>query len=156
MPDVSINNSVDDHLSTARLPLVDISSYLDDNASLEARLATQKALDSACREFGELHKRMAYFQERPAYKTGFFYTCGHGLDTDYLRSLLQLGHKFFELPQQKKESIHISKSMDKVRGWQKVGPRPWWPAVNLADQYQIGENVTYAKRDQQEVHGRFL
>lgn len=52
----------------------------------------------------------------------------------YLKSLLSLGHDFFDLPAETKEKIHIHQSMDKVRGWQK-----------------IGENVTYAKRDQQEV-----
>lgn len=53
MPDASINTSVDDHLSSARLPIVDIGPYLDESSTPEARLVTQKALDSACREFGE-------------------------------------------------------------------------------------------------------
>jgi isopenicillin N synthase-like dioxygenase len=51
---------------------------------------------------------------------GFFYVTGHGLETEYLKSLLAKGHQFFQLPQSTKESIHISKSMDGVRGWQKV------------------------------------
>ena len=59
---------------------------------------------------------------------------GHGLDITYLQSLLKLGHEFFQLPQETKDQIHIFKSQDGVRGYQK-----------------IGENVTYAKRDQQEV-----
>jgi isopenicillin N synthase-like dioxygenase len=71
----------------------------------------------------------------PAYLTpGFFYVTGHGLPFEYLQSLLKRGHEFFELPQEKKDEIHIFKSMDRVRGYQR-----------------IGENVTYAKRDQQEV-----
>lgn len=65
---------------------------------------------------------------------GFFYVTGHGLDPEYLKSLLKMGHEFFELPQETKDAIHIFKSQDGVRGYQK-----------------IGENVTYAKRDQQEV-----
>jgi isopenicillin N synthase-like dioxygenase len=48
--------------------------------------------------------------------------------------LLRDGHTFFELPDATKEKIHISNSMDRVRGYQKKG-----------------ENVTYGKRDQQEV-----
>jgi len=51
---------------------------------------------------------------------GFFYVTGHGLEPEYLKSLLQKGHQFFQLPQSTKEAIHIGKSMDKVRGWQKV------------------------------------
>jgi isopenicillin N synthase-like dioxygenase len=45
---------------------------------------------------------------------------GHGIEPEYLKSLLQKGHQFFKLPQATKETIHISKSMDRVRGWQKV------------------------------------
>lgn len=67
-------------------------------------------------------------------RPGFFYVTGHGLDVKYMQSLLKRGHDFFELPQEVKDSIHIFKSMDGVRGYQK-----------------LGENVTYAKRDQQEV-----
>lgn len=53
---------------------------------------------------------------------------------DYLRSLLELGHRFFQLPQATKDEMHIFRSQDGVRGYQK-----------------LGENVTYAKRDQQEA-----
>jgi hypothetical protein len=51
MPDVSKNQLVDDHISSARLPIVDISPYLQDGSSAE-KLKTQQSLDSACREFG--------------------------------------------------------------------------------------------------------
>lgn len=81
---------------------------------------------------------------------GFFYVTGHGLETDYLKSLLKQGHQFFQLPQATKESIHIGKSMDRVRGWQKVSTTLSQGTVN-GSSVQIGENVTYAKRDQQEV-----
>jgi isopenicillin N synthase-like dioxygenase len=75
--------------------------------------------------------------ESRAHSAGFFYVTGHGLSPSYLDSLLSLGHRFFDLPMATKESIHIFKSQDGVRGYQR-----------------IGENVTYAKRDQQEVGGR--
>lgn len=65
--------------------------------------------------------------------TGFFYVVGHGLDPEYLKSLLQLGHRFFDLPQNVKESIHISKSMDGVRGWQKVTYQLEISVVDIAD-----------------------
>ncbi|ORY27119.1 hypothetical protein BCR39DRAFT_539328 [Naematelia encephala] len=118
MPDIEMlkDRSASGSVSTQRLPLVDISPYLQADSSAEARKLTSDTLDKACREFG------------------FFYVTGHGLDAEYLQSLLKLGHKFFELPQQSKDSIHIFKSMDGVRGYQK-----------------LGENVTYAKRDQQEA-----
>ena len=106
----------DDNLSSIRLPIVDIGPYLDPSASADARRATAGAVDKACREFG------------------FLYVTGHGIAKERLDSMLELGHKFFALPQDVKDSIHISKSMAGVRGYQK-----------------IGENVTYAKRDQQEA-----
>ena len=53
MPDVSKSMSVDDHLSSARLPIVDISPYLLDG-SVADKQKTQQSLDSACREFGAL------------------------------------------------------------------------------------------------------
>ena len=108
-------------MSTARLPIVDMSPYLDSASTDEARQETAAKLDQACREFG------------------FFYVTGHGLETDYLKSLLKLGHQFFELPEDRKDAIHIFKSQDGVRGYQK-----------------IGENVTYAKRDQQEVRSPWI
>ncbi|BEJ12960.1 hypothetical protein CspHIS471_0301340 [Cutaneotrichosporon sp. HIS471] len=72
--------------------------------------------------------------DRACREFGFFYVIGHGLDSSYLGSLLQRGHDFFDQPQDKKNAIHIFNSQDGVRGYQK-----------------LGENVTYAKRDQQEA-----
>ena len=116
MPDINQVQAESENMSTARLPLVDMSAYLDPASTEEERRETAGKLDKACRDFG------------------FFYVTGHGLDPDYLKSLLKLGHRFFELPDETKDAIHIFKSQDGVRGYQK-----------------IGENVTYAKRDQQEV-----
>ncbi|WVR07308.1 hypothetical protein IAU60_004349 [Kwoniella sp. DSM 27419] len=119
MPDIEMikkDRSAVGDMSTERLPIVDISPYLDASATDDDRAKASQILDKACREFG------------------FFYVTGHGLEPEYLQSLLKLGHKFFELPQESKDKIHIFKSMDRVRGYQK-----------------IGENVTYAKRDQQEA-----
>ncbi|ORY30189.1 hypothetical protein BCR39DRAFT_153153 [Naematelia encephala] len=116
MPDIASLTSDTDNLSTASLPIVDISPYLDPSSSASARHETAQTLDKACREFG------------------FFYVTGHGLEMPYLKSMLKMGHSFFELPQERKDALHIFRSQDGVRGYQK-----------------IGENVTYAKRDQQEA-----
>jgi hypothetical protein len=57
MPDISsLNNAADsvtDNMSTAQLPIIDISPYLDPSSSSESRQKTSTALDKACREFGE-------------------------------------------------------------------------------------------------------
>jgi isopenicillin N synthase-like dioxygenase len=132
MPDISKLQAHDENMSTARLPLVDMSPYLDPESSAEARRETAAKLDKACREFGEWVEAVLFGV--CGLTSGFFYVTGHGLDTAYLKSLLKLGHDFFELPEERKDAIHIFKSQDGVRGYQK-----------------IGENVTYAKRDQQEV-----
>ncbi|WVQ73108.1 hypothetical protein IAR50_002672 [Cryptococcus sp. DSM 104548] len=118
MPDIEAlkDRSAVGSISQQTLPIIDIAPYLDSASTEASRNATSQALDSACREFG------------------FFYVTGHGLSPEYLKSLLALGHQFFELPQEAKDSIHIFKSQDGVRGYQK-----------------LGENVTYAKRDQQEA-----
>ncbi|PWN48813.1 Clavaminate synthase-like protein [Violaceomyces palustris] len=123
MPDVShfeksnrLEESLHESLSKERLPIVDISPYLDSESTQEEREVCSKSLDSACRRYG------------------FFYVVGHGLPQEYLDSLLRLGHKFFELPDESKDAIRIFKSQDKVRGYQR-----------------IGENVTYGKRDLQEA-----
>ncbi|ODO05312.1 hypothetical protein L198_02004 [Cryptococcus wingfieldii CBS 7118] len=118
MPDIESlkDRSAVGSMSCERLPIIDISPYLDPTSSEASRKTTSQNLDSACRDFG------------------FFYVTGHGLSPDYLKSLLTLGHQFFELPQEAKDSLHIFKSQDGVRGYQK-----------------LGENVTYAKRDQQEA-----
>ncbi|WVQ80705.1 hypothetical protein IAT38_002810 [Cryptococcus sp. DSM 104549] len=118
MPDIELikDRSVEGSMSTERLPIIDISPYLDPESTAEARKTASQTLDKACREFG------------------FFYVTGHGLAPEYLKSLLKHGHEFFELPQENKDKIHIFKSQDGVRGYQK-----------------LGENVTYAKRDQQEA-----
>ncbi|KAI5481184.1 hypothetical protein MNV49_005619 [Pseudohyphozyma bogoriensis] len=64
---------------------------------------------------------------------GFFYCKGHGIPAKQMSELLAFGHALFELEQEKKDEMAIWKSQDRARGYQK-----------------LGENVTYAKRDQQE------
>jgi isopenicillin N synthase-like dioxygenase len=70
----------------------------------------------------------------PRSQLDILHSGSHGIPFEMMDKLLRLGHNFFELPQETKDRIQIFKSMDRVRGYQR-----------------IGENVTYGKRDQQEV-----
>jgi isopenicillin N synthase-like dioxygenase len=54
MPDGTTAPSVDDNISSQRLPIVDIASYLTDSSTPEERQKTAKTLDDACRQFGML------------------------------------------------------------------------------------------------------
>ncbi|KAJ9620681.1 hypothetical protein H2204_012236 [Knufia peltigerae] len=94
------------------LPVIDISPYLDPASTPAQRAITAKDVDSACREYG------------------FFYLVGHGIDEGLRQEMLRLGHEFFSLPQAEKEQISIFNSMDRVRGYAR-----------------LGENVTSGKRD---------
>jgi isopenicillin N synthase-like dioxygenase len=53
MPDIAQIQSHDANISTAKLPLIDVSPYLDPISSLEARQTAAKELDKACRDFGK-------------------------------------------------------------------------------------------------------
>ncbi|KAL6252465.1 hypothetical protein RBB50_000184 [Rhinocladiella similis] len=96
----------------APLPVIDIAPYLDLGSTPAQRAVTAKAVDNACREYG------------------FFYLVGHGIDENLRQEMLRLGHEFFSLPQAEKEQISIFNSMDRVRGYAR-----------------LGENVTSGKRD---------
>lgn len=99
-------------LSGASLPVVDIAPYLDPNSTAAERAATANAVHCACLEYG------------------FFYLVGHGVPEDVRQQMLQLGHDFFALPQAEKDEISIFHSMDRIRGYAR-----------------LGENITYGKRD---------
>ncbi|KAK5220442.1 hypothetical protein LTR99_009677 [Exophiala xenobiotica] len=96
----------------ASLPVIDIAPYLDPNSAPTQRAATAHAVDHACREFG------------------FFYLIGHGIPEELRQEMLRLGHEFFSLPQAEKDEISVFNSMDRVRGYAR-----------------LGENVTSGKRD---------
>jgi isopenicillin N synthase-like dioxygenase len=53
MPDIAAFKQDGDVMSTAHLPLIDISPYLSESSTEEERLKTSRALDSACRTFGQ-------------------------------------------------------------------------------------------------------
>ncbi|KAK4937284.1 hypothetical protein LTR10_022041 [Elasticomyces elasticus] len=98
--------------TTRTLPVVDIGPYLDPGSSTSQRQQTASILDKACRDFG------------------FFYLIGHGVPEGIRAEMLRLGREFFALPAAEKKEISISKSIDKVRGYER-----------------LGENVTLGKRD---------
>jgi isopenicillin N synthase-like dioxygenase len=99
-------------LESASLPVVDIAPYLDVNSTADERAVTSHAVHNACRDYG------------------FFYLIGHGIPEEMRQEMLRLGHEFFALPQAEKDEISIFHSMDKVRGYAR-----------------LGENVTSGKRD---------
>lgn len=98
--------------SSRTLPVIDISSYLSLNFNSSERAKTASALDRACRDFG------------------FFYVIGHGVPEEMRQEMLELSRQFFALPSSEKEQIMISKSMDGIRGYER-----------------LGENITMGKRD---------
>ncbi|KIX03482.1 uncharacterized protein Z518_07035 [Rhinocladiella mackenziei CBS 650.93] len=99
-------------LSDTPLPVVDIAPYLGSTSTRAEREATSHAVHCACRDFG------------------FFYLVGHGIPEEMRREMLRLGHEFFALPQAEKDELSIFQSMDKIRGYAR-----------------LGENVTSGKRD---------
>lgn len=52
MPDIAAFKQNGDVMSISKLPIIDISPYLNESSTLEERLATSKALDEACKTFG--------------------------------------------------------------------------------------------------------
>jgi isopenicillin N synthase-like dioxygenase len=54
MPDIhSLSRPLNANLSSDRLPLIDISSYLNPSSTKLERQVTANALDKACREYGK-------------------------------------------------------------------------------------------------------
>ncbi|EXJ84973.1 hypothetical protein A1O3_05648 [Capronia epimyces CBS 606.96] len=96
----------------ATLPVVDVAPYLDPKSSASKRAATSAAVHRACRDFG------------------FFYLVGHGIPEQLRQEMLRLGHEFFALPQAEKDEVSIFHSMDRIRGYAR-----------------LGENITLGKRD---------
>jgi isopenicillin N synthase-like dioxygenase len=103
------------------LPIIDISAFLDPDASQEARNVTAKAINSACVNYG------------------FFYLTGHGIPTSKLDEIVSLAGDFFALPLEEKNKIKrfdagSSEGGDGARGYQ-----------------GLGENVTGGLQDMQEA-----
>lgn len=103
------------------LPIIDISSFLDPNASASDRQTTAQAINAACINYG------------------FFYLTGHGIPTTELDQIIDLARRFFALPLEKKNEIKRfdaggPEGGDSARGYQ-----------------GLGENVTGGLQDMQEA-----
>ncbi|KFY05393.1 hypothetical protein V491_09149, partial [Pseudogymnoascus sp. VKM F-3775] len=87
---------------TSAIPTVNISAFLDPNASIEARQDVVQAVSQAC------------------YIYGFFNLIGHGISQEALYEALELNKMFFALPEESKREVLISKSL----GWSFCGYEP--------------------------------
>ena len=100
------------------LPIINISSFLDDQSSLEGRKVVGKQVDQACRH------------------SGFFYLTGHGLEESEMSEIRDIANEFFALPQEEKELISIENN-DNARGYQRLGQnvtqyaQDWHEGVDL-------------------------
>jgi isopenicillin N synthase-like dioxygenase len=107
----------------ATLPIIDISPFLDPEASSSARLETARALDNACRT------------------VGFFYLSNHNIPPTGLHQILSLAHSFFDLPSETKQCIKLLPAGiadgDGARGYQTIGEnvtqgkRDWHEGLDL-------------------------
>ena len=92
------------------LPLIDISPFLIDPNSDEAKQV----------DLNELKKAVAETLHDACKNVGFFYLIGHGVDTAQSKKVHDLAKQFFSLPVEAKEKISIEHS-DLARGYQKLG-----------------------------------
>ncbi|KAJ3195250.1 hypothetical protein HK101_000712 [Irineochytrium annulatum] len=109
---------------TASLPIIDVSPFVAemegraDADTARAKAAVAVEIDKACREYG------------------FFYLKGHGIPMELYESVKTKSRDFFQLPQEEKEKISITKS-DLSRGYQRLGQNvtkyqnDWHEAIDL-------------------------
>jgi len=83
------------------LPIIDVSPFVRDG-SVEERKKVARQLRDVC------------------INIGFFYVSGHGIAESELDSVIDWGHRFFELPQEEKMKVHQSLSPGK-QGYVSVG-----------------------------------
>ena len=84
------------------LPIINVGALMTRVGCSSTKLVAARAIDRACRE------------------TGFFYVCNHGVDEVLRARVLELGRRFFELPQASKDAISIANSSS-FRGYQRMG-----------------------------------
>ncbi|OAA36865.1 hypothetical protein NOR_07385 [Metarhizium rileyi] len=89
---------------TGTIPTVDISAFLDPNASTEARRAVFEAMSAACHTYG------------------FFNLTGHGVPDRAIQEAFAVNKMFFALPEDKKMEVSIDKSVGRsFRGYEPPG-----------------------------------
>jgi isopenicillin N synthase-like dioxygenase len=85
----------------ATIPTVDISAFLDADASAEAREAVVKNMSDACHIYG------------------FFNLVGHGIPEHAIKEAFDANKTFFALPEDKKMEVWINKSVGRsFRGYE--------------------------------------
>jgi isopenicillin N synthase-like dioxygenase len=84
------------------VPVIDVAPLLGDGSDRDVR-AVAEAIDVACRD------------------TGFFVISGHGIDLQLRRDLDDAAREFFELPDETKAQIAMSRAGLAWRGWFPVG-----------------------------------
>ncbi|EIT73134.1 hypothetical protein AO1008_09387 [Aspergillus oryzae 100-8] len=83
------------------IPTVDISPFLDENASPEAKEQVVDAMRDACTTFG------------------FFYLVGHGIPEEDRQAVLNCAKRYFYLPKEDKMETWIGKAMGRsFRGYE--------------------------------------
>lgn len=83
------------------IPTVDISPWLDENASPTAKNEVVNAMRDACSTFG------------------FFYLIGHGIPEEDRQAVLECTRKYFDLPEEDKMDTWIGKAMGRsFRGYE--------------------------------------
>jgi len=74
---------------------------------------------------------------RAAHEVGFFYLMGHGIEAQFLRTLLDSSRRFFALPQAEKQSIEMVNSPH-FRGYTRVACERTRGAADWREQIDIG------------------
>ncbi|KAI8961038.1 putative leucoanthocyanidin dioxygenase [Daldinia sp. FL1419] len=108
------------------IPTVDISPFIDPNASEEARQGVVDAARDACTKYG------------------FFYLAGHGISDEQRNSILQCARKFFNLPQDERMEVWVGKSLGKsFRGYEPPGIQTHQKGLlpDIKECFSIGHEV---------------
>ena len=93
---------ITNNLSFKEIPIIDISPLVGPHDNPKSVRKTAKAIRNACKNIG------------------FFYVMNHQIPQDHLDALIPVMQEFFNLPEEEKMKIHISKS-DVFRGYTPLG-----------------------------------
>ncbi|RAH44770.1 isopenicillin N synthase family dioxygenase [Aspergillus brunneoviolaceus CBS 621.78] len=111
---------------TPGIPIVDISPFLDPNASTEARLAGVAALSQA------------------AHIYGFFNLVGHGIPDWVLEEIMTVNKMFFNMSEEDKMEVWINKSLGRsFRGYEPPGIQTHHPGLlpDIKETFMVGREV---------------
>ena len=109
------------------IPVVDIASLVDSDASQPDKLKTAEEIGNACR------------------KVGFFYVKNHGIGEQHRERMFTESKRFFDLPPEEKMKLHLAKSSD-YRGYVPLGgevtkqQKDWHESLDLRPDLSKGTN----------------